>query len=129
MYVSMRQVVSNRLCQICSSSSACQWHTGQNYLDKLGSQTCEHNIDPSAWVCDDCFTLRVHVVRQGKYQLICDKVLEYSLKMLKDKGVYLVRDAINLFKDKILQQHACAVTDSEWESYRKTLGTQLESRG
>lgn len=125
----MRQVVSNRLCQICSSSSACQWHTGQNYLDKLGSQTCEHNIDPSAWVCDDCFTLIVHVVRQGKYQLICDKVLEYSLKMLKDKGVCLVRDAMNLFKDKILQQHTCAVTDSEWENYRKTLGTQLESRG
>ena len=41
----------------------------------------------------------------------------------------MVRDAMNLFKDKILQQHKCAVTDSEWESYRKTLGTQLESRG
>ena len=126
--VSMCQVVSNRLCQICSSSSSCQWHTGQNYLDKLGSQTCEHNIDPSAWVCDDCFTLRAHVVRQGKYQSIRDEVLEYSLKMLKDKVVCLVRDAMNLFKGKILQ-HTCAVTDSEWNSYRKTLGTQLESRG
>ena len=51
-----------------------------NYLDKLGSQACEHNIDPSAWVCDDCFMLRVHVVRQGKYQSIRDEVLEYSLK-------------------------------------------------
>ena len=49
--------------------------------------------------------------------------------MLKDKGVCLVRDAMNLFKDKILQQHTCAVTDSEWDSYRETLGTQLESRG
>ena len=89
MFHAMRQVVSNRLCQICSFSSPCQWHTGQNYLDKLGSQTCEHNIDPSAWVCDDCFTLRVHVVRQGKYQSIHDEVSEYSLKMLKDKGVWL----------------------------------------
>ena len=126
-YISVCQVVSNQSCQLCSSTTSSQWHSGRKYLDKLGSQTCEHSIDPSAWLCDECFKIRI--VRQGKYQTICDEVLEYSLKLLKDKGACMVKDATNLFKDKILDQCGCSVSDNDWESYQKTLGTKLETRG
>ena len=65
--------------------------------------TCEHDIDPSACLCDKCLKLRRS--RQGNYQTICDEVLEYSLKSLKDKGGCMVKDVMDLFKDKILDQH------------------------
>ena len=49
--------------------------------------------------------------------------------MLGNNGAFMVKDAMNLFKDKILQQHGCTINDNDWESYWKTLGTQLETRG
>ena len=88
-YVSMRQVASNRSYQICSCTSPSQWYNGQTYLDKIGSQTCEHNIDPLGWLCGECFKLRA--VRQGKYQEIRDEVLENTLKVLVDKGACMMQ--------------------------------------
>ena len=67
--------------------------------------------------------------RQGKYQIIRIEVLECTLKLLKDNGACMVKDAINRYKDIILHKHKCTITENECESYRKTLKTQLESRG
>ena len=44
-----------------------------------------NTIDPSAWLCDECFKIRVICQGKEKYQSIRDKVLEYSLKMLWNK--------------------------------------------
>ena len=41
----------------------------------------------------------------------------------------MVKDEMNLFKDKILQQHGCTISENDLESYQKTLGTQLDTRG
>ena len=49
--------------------------------------------------------------------------------MLGNNGAFMVKDAMNLFKDKILQQPGCSISDNDWESYWKTLGTHLEIRG
>ena len=68
---------------------------------------------------------RVICQGKGKYQSIRDKVLEYSLKILRNNDAFMVKDTMNLFKDKILQQHGCTISDNDWESYRKTLGTHL----
>ena len=40
----------------------------------------------------ECFKFRT--VGQGKYQTVRDEVLEYSLKLLKDKGACMVKDAM-----------------------------------
>ena len=103
----MRQVASNRSCQICSSNSTSHWHTGQSFLVKIGSQTCEHDIDRSGWLCDECFGLRA--VRQGKYQAIRHEVLEDTLKVLADKGACMIKDVMNLYKSKILDKHKCTM--------------------
>ena len=75
----------------------------------------------------DCFKFRI--VRQGKYQTIRDEVLKYSLKLMKDKGACMVKDAMNLFKDKILDQHGCTVSDNDCESHRKILGKTISNQG
>ena len=46
-----------------------------------------------------------------------NEVLEYSLKLLKDKGSCMAKYTMNLFKDKILDQHGCTVSDNDCESY------------
>ena len=88
-------------------------------MDK--SQTCERDIGQSDWLCDECFSTRV--VRQGKYQTIRDEVLVIALKQLEEKGACMVKDAISLYKGKILDKHVCTISDNECESYRKIIKT------
>ena len=45
---------------------------------------------------------------------------------MKDKGACMVKDAMNLFKDKILDQYGCTI---DYENHWKILGKQLATRG
>ena len=40
---------------------------------------------------------------------------------MKDKGACMVQDAMNLFKDKILDQYGCTVSDNDCEKLSENL--------
>ena len=65
----------------------------------------------------------------GKYQAIRHEVLEDTLKVLADIGACMIKDAMNLYKSKVLDKHKCTISDNEYESYRKIIGTHSTTRG